>query len=107
MYCTILTHPFAPLAPATLLAAIRGLQALVTNCWPRVAAGVWRDEIIRALMLCWLGVGGAGGEPKSATEEGAETNRKNKDGAGTTVKSGVGVRDELVLAARLLDAAMR
>jgi hypothetical protein len=56
MLSTIMTDPFAPAAPSTLLAAIRALQAVLANCWPRIPGSPWQDEIINALVLCWLHV---------------------------------------------------
>lgn len=56
MLSTIMTDPFAPVAPATLLAAIKALQAVLANCWPRIPGSPWQDEIINALVLCWLHV---------------------------------------------------
>lgn len=56
MLSTIMTDPFAPLAPPTLLAAVQALQAVLANCWPRIGApgSPWPDEIVNALALCWL-----------------------------------------------------
>ncbi|KAK3318567.1 hypothetical protein B0H66DRAFT_243527 [Apodospora peruviana] len=59
MLSAIMTDPFAPLSPATLLSATKALQATLANCWPRIAtapssSSPWRDEIINALILCWL-----------------------------------------------------
>ncbi|KAK0645589.1 hypothetical protein B0T16DRAFT_411522 [Cercophora newfieldiana] len=51
---SILSDPFAPAAPETLLSAIKALQAVLTNCWPRIPESPWQDEIIQAAMLCWL-----------------------------------------------------
>ncbi|KAK3306936.1 uncharacterized protein B0T15DRAFT_484174 [Chaetomium strumarium] len=51
---SIITDPFAPVVPETLLAAIKALQAVLANCWPRIPASPWQDEIINALALCWL-----------------------------------------------------
>jgi hypothetical protein len=56
MLSTIMTDPFAPAAPSTLLAAIKALQAVLANCWPRIPGSPWQDEIINALVLCWLHV---------------------------------------------------
>jgi len=56
MLSSIMTDPFAPVAPATLLAAIKALQAVLANCWPRIPGSPWQDEIINALVLCWLHV---------------------------------------------------
>jgi hypothetical protein len=54
MLSSIMTDPFAPLAPATLLSAVKALQAVLANCWPRIPGSPWQDEIINALVLCWL-----------------------------------------------------
>jgi hypothetical protein len=49
-----MTDPFAPVAPPTLLAAIKALQAVLANCWPRIPASPWQNEIINALVLSWM-----------------------------------------------------
>src|SRR4051794_22456951 len=54
MLSAIMTDPFAPAAPGTLLSAVKALQAVLANCWPRIAGSPWQDEIINALVLCWL-----------------------------------------------------
>ncbi|KAK4103520.1 hypothetical protein N658DRAFT_494005 [Parathielavia hyrcaniae] len=54
MLSSIMTDPFAPLAPGTLLSAIKALQAVLANCWPRIPGSPSQDEIINALVLCWL-----------------------------------------------------
>ncbi|KAL2023969.1 hypothetical protein VTK56DRAFT_204 [Thermocarpiscus australiensis] len=54
MLSAIMTEPFATAAPDTLLSAVRALQAVLANCWPRIPASPWQDEIINALVLCWL-----------------------------------------------------
>ncbi|KAL2189819.1 hypothetical protein L209DRAFT_749721 [Thermothelomyces heterothallicus CBS 203.75] len=51
-----MTDPFAPVAPKVLLSAIKALQAVLANCWPRIPGSPWQDEIINALVLCWLHV---------------------------------------------------
>lgn len=56
MLSTIMTDPFAPVAPETLLSAIKALQAVLANCWLRIPGSPWQDEIINALVLCWLHV---------------------------------------------------
>ncbi|KAL2267728.1 hypothetical protein VTJ83DRAFT_5005 [Remersonia thermophila] len=56
MLASIMTDPFAPAAPATLQAAIQALQAVLASCWPRIPGSAWQDEIINALVLCWLHV---------------------------------------------------
>lgn len=54
MLSSITTDPFAPASPTTLLAAIKALQAVLANCWPRIPGSPWQDEIINDLVLCWL-----------------------------------------------------
>lgn len=54
MLSTIISDPFAPAAPTTLLAAIKALQAVLQTCWPRIPNSPWQDEIVNALSLCWL-----------------------------------------------------
>ncbi|KAK3398466.1 hypothetical protein B0T20DRAFT_498348, partial [Sordaria brevicollis] len=54
MLSRILTDPFASLHPPTLLSAIKALQAALATCWPRIPNSPWQDEIINALVLCWL-----------------------------------------------------
>ena len=54
MLSTIMADPFAPVAPTTLLSAVKALQAVLANCWPRIHGSPWQDEIINALVLCWL-----------------------------------------------------
>ncbi|KAK3353539.1 hypothetical protein B0T25DRAFT_214675 [Lasiosphaeria hispida] len=53
MISATLTDPFALAAPATLLSAIKALQAVLAACWPRIHESPWQDEIINALTLCW------------------------------------------------------
>ena len=54
MVSSVITDPFALSHPPSLLAAIAALQETIANCWPRLADGVWQDEIIRILTLGWL-----------------------------------------------------
>ncbi|KAK4126047.1 hypothetical protein N657DRAFT_679059 [Parathielavia appendiculata] len=56
MLSSIMTDPFAPVAPKMLLSAIKAMQAVLANCWPRIPVSLWQDEIINALVLCWLNV---------------------------------------------------
>ncbi|KAL2157480.1 hypothetical protein VTH06DRAFT_6031 [Thermothelomyces fergusii] len=56
MCSAIMTDPFAPVAPQVLVSAIKALQAVLANCWPRIPGSPWQDEIINALALCWLHV---------------------------------------------------
>ncbi|KAK5657705.1 hypothetical protein OQA88_2777 [Cercophora sp. LCS_1] len=54
MISAIMTDPFAHVAPSTLLAAVKSLQAVLINCWPRIASSPWQDEMLQSLVLCWL-----------------------------------------------------
>ena len=56
MHSEVLSNPFAALAPATLSAAIKGLQAVIANCWPRISTPAYQDELIKALVACYLTV---------------------------------------------------
>lgn len=56
MHSEVLSNPFAALAPATLAAAITGLQAVIANCWPRLSTPAYQDELIKALVVCYLTV---------------------------------------------------
>jgi hypothetical protein len=87
MLSTIMTDPFAPVAPATLLAAIKALQAVLTNCWPRIPHSPWQDEIINALVLSWLHL--------------AEHSH------GTTAKTHTHLQQELLTSSRALAAVLK
>lgn len=54
MHSEIMAGPFAALAPLTLLAAIKSLQATITNCWPRLSTPAYQSELIKALVVCFL-----------------------------------------------------
>lgn len=56
MLSEVLSNPFAALAPATLSAAIAALQAIIANCWPRLSTPAYQDELIKALVVCYLTV---------------------------------------------------
>lgn len=64
-----MTDPFAAAAPTTLLSAVKALQAVLANCWPRIPASVWQDEILNALVLCWLHLPEHDGGSKETREE--------------------------------------
>lgn len=56
MHTEVMSNPFAALAPSTLTAAIEGLQAIIANCWPRLSTPAYQDELIKALVVCYLTV---------------------------------------------------
>lgn len=71
MYSEMLSDPFAPRYPEYLFAAIRGLQAVMRNCWPRVATPHHQGEVLKALTLGWLSLqdddGSFGDETQNAS----------------------------------------
>lgn len=56
MQSEIMTNPFASLAPDTLRAALKSLNAVLTNCWPRLSTPAYQDELIKILVICFLNV---------------------------------------------------
>ncbi|RYP35519.1 hypothetical protein DL767_003773 [Monosporascus sp. MG133] len=54
MVSEIMTDPFGTQHPSSLISAIRLLQAIMSTCWPRIPH--YCNEIIKALMLCWLNI---------------------------------------------------
>lgn len=54
MVTEIMTEPFGTQYPPGLSSAIRLLQAILRTCWPRIPH--YCNEIIKALMVCWLNV---------------------------------------------------
>ena len=56
MFSAILTDPFGTSHAETLAAAIEGLREVVLVCWPRLSEPIWRDEILRMIIVCWLNV---------------------------------------------------
>jgi hypothetical protein len=54
MLSAILSDPFATSQPPLVLAALATLQTTVTICWARLVQPLWRNEILKALVLCWL-----------------------------------------------------
>ncbi|TVY37373.1 CCA tRNA nucleotidyltransferase, mitochondrial [Lachnellula occidentalis] len=90
---TTLTDPFAPSNPPLLLSAIRALQTVLLNCWPRISEPKYKMKIIKALSVCWTDV--------SASEDRGRLEEVQKDlkVAGrllvSAVGGGVNVRAEL------------
>jgi len=103
-----MTDPFAPVAPETLFAAIRALQAVIANCWPRIPGSPWQDEIINALVLCWLHVEEhdhpAGDKPYAEIEQELLTASK---ALAAVFKTGEGSTDLLSRVAPLLEKEPR
>ncbi|KAL8399587.1 hypothetical protein RB594_000110 [Gaeumannomyces avenae] len=54
MISSVMEEPFAMAHPPSLLAAIGALQAVIRNCWPRLARPPWREEVVKSLVACWL-----------------------------------------------------
>jgi hypothetical protein len=54
MFYGVLTEPFAFSHAVALRAAVGALQVTVENCWPRLVEGVWQEEMVRMLVVCWV-----------------------------------------------------
>jgi hypothetical protein len=70
MYSEMLSDPFAAGYPEYFLAAIRGLQATMRNCWPRISTPHHQGEILKALTLGWLSL-----QDDESSREEADTNK--------------------------------
>lgn len=51
-----LAHPTMASQPVTLLAAVKAIQAVVLNAWPRMVE--WRGEILKGMCFCWVNLHG-------------------------------------------------
>lgn len=57
MHCEVFTDPFAAaLAPSLLEDALWSFSSVIASCWPRLAHPAYQDEIIKALVTCYLNV---------------------------------------------------
>lgn len=56
----VLCAPFGTAYPPLLLAAVKSLQAIILNGWPRMA--IYRGEILRGLAVCWCKIEEDGSE---------------------------------------------
>lgn len=56
MHCEVLTDPFAVAAPELLEVVAYSLCAVVSTCWPRLNQPPYQDELIKALVTCFLNV---------------------------------------------------
>jgi len=52
MLNTVLSDPFSTVYPPVLLSAIKALQSVILNAWPRMTANL--GEVLKGLTLCWL-----------------------------------------------------
>ncbi|KAF2473948.1 poly A polymerase C-terminal region-like protein [Lindgomyces ingoldianus] len=59
---SILTEPLGLAHPPLIVGSVKGLQAVVLNCWPRV--GRYRGEIMKGVCVCWVRCGEEEGEEK-------------------------------------------
>lgn len=88
MLTETLCHPLASAHIETLFAATKGMQAVVLNCWPRIAG--YRAEVLKGVGFCWVTVagleeegGGAGvGELRRELRETVAMLRAAVEGAG-------------------------
>lgn len=54
-HCELLTDPFAELAdPADLWGVIDSLEWIIQTCWPRLSRNDYQDQIINAIVVCFL-----------------------------------------------------
>jgi hypothetical protein len=54
MLTSIISDSFATSHPPLVLATLKATQTMMTACWPRVGQQPWQNEILKALVLCWL-----------------------------------------------------
>lgn len=54
MHCEVLTDPFASAAPELQQLAIKSLGVVIANCWPRLKQPPYQDEIVKALIICYV-----------------------------------------------------
>lgn len=103
---TIISDPFAPTHPSSLIAALDTLCAIQATCWPRISH--YANDIIKMLMLCWLSLEEAGEEEKEAGETRTTAKPRPSASAGTKTKGRtVEAREKLIHNARMLDAILQ
>lgn len=56
MHCEVLTEPFATASPKLLELVCTSLVAILSTCWPRLDQPTYQDELVKALVLCFLNV---------------------------------------------------
>lgn len=54
MHCEVLTDPFASAAPELQQLATKSLGVVMANCWPRLMQSPYQDELIKAVVVCFL-----------------------------------------------------
>lgn len=54
MHCEVLSDPFSTAAPELQRLATKSLGIVIANCWPRLTQPPYQDEIIKALVICFL-----------------------------------------------------
>jgi hypothetical protein len=86
---TILTDPFATAHERLLLEVVKALQVVILNGWPRMGEERHRNEIIKALVVCWKTV------TEALMEEKADEGRKKLE----EVKHEIGVTGSLLVKA--------
>jgi hypothetical protein len=83
---TVLMDPFGTSRPSLLLEAVRAMQVVILNAWPRMREVGHRMEVVRALVVCW----------RTVCEEGGG----EEEGKGLAeVKKEVGVAGRLLVSA--------
>lgn len=102
MISSIMTNPFAPLSPTTLLASIKALQATLATCWPRIPSSPWQDEILQSLVTAWLNVHDFDHEPDQQS-----TSTKSTKPTSTVDPTIAEIRTQLKISASALRAVLR
>lgn len=85
----ILTDPFVTSHERLLLEAVKALQVVVLNGWPRMSEERHKNEIIQTLLVCWKTVN------EALTEKKDDERRKKME----EVKSDIGVAGRLLVKA--------
>jgi len=62
-----LSHPTMATQSDALLAAVKAMQAVVLNAWPRMVD--WRAEVLKGMCLCWINLGEGDAEVRKELRE--------------------------------------
>lgn len=82
-----MTDPFAAARPSTVVASGKALNALLSNCWPRMVHGTYTEQVFRIITMCWVN-----SHDQAAT-------------GGTPIADAVArIRGELILTSKLLQS---
>lgn len=112
MITSIMTNPFAPLSPTTLLAAIKALQATLATCWPRLPSSPWQDEILHSLVTCWLNVHDFEQDEQQKQHKNNITSSSSTSGASAAAAANIittisDIKQQLTISASALSAVLK